>query len=123
MPQFKNKTVIALAVHQQAYPVGENKESYYIRSWFRQDVETGEITSEHTVIKNHYSSKPEPLFSGSYKQCQDHIDAIVAKEGMWERQTEAPWDYVLQPPTAAVVSSNEQDNYPHGAAGPDGHGN
>lgn len=82
---YLNKTNIGIASNQVAYPVGINKDAYYHNTYFCQDVETGEVTVENTVIKNYYSDKKIELFKGTAKECQQFIVDIVEKEGEWIR--------------------------------------
>ncbi len=92
---LKEKTVTGYVSNQVAYPVGEFKEAYNICSFFCQDVETNEVTTNHEVIKNlSYNERPkdkppavgkyrETLFTGTYKECEQFIIDIVEKEGEW----------------------------------------
>lgn len=81
-------TLYAASSEQVAYPVGENKDSYYMTNMYREDVETGEITVTHKVRKNVYS-EDELLFEGTAKECLDYIHTIVSKieaeVGKWVR--------------------------------------
>tara|TARA_R110000868_G_scaffold92281_7_gene256009 strand:+ start:605 stop:979 length:375 start_codon:yes stop_codon:yes gene_type:complete len=83
---------------QVAYPVGINKDSYTITSFFKQDINTLETETEHTVVKNwsyqEYNPKltykegakfSEDLFKGTFKECQQFIIDIVEIEGEWIR--------------------------------------
>jgi len=79
---INNKTVNALNVGMLAYPIGREKDSYYINSWFTQDIETKVIIVEHELVKNFLGPEKkkgvkykegvkfrELLLKGTYKQC------------------------------------------------------
>ncbi len=81
---YIHKQATAYNMQQVAYPVGINKDSYYLQSYFKQDIETLVISVEHKVVKNMFG-KSEELFSGSAKECYNHISNIVETEGEWIR--------------------------------------
>jgi len=82
--------ITSLDVKQVAYPVGICKDSYYHYTYFKQSVETNEISVEHKVYKNYYrGSKSELLFTGTAKECQqfivDLVNKVETEEGYWKR--------------------------------------
>jgi hypothetical protein len=93
---YTRNVITALDVAQIAYPIGPNKDAYYLESYFRQNVETGAIEVSNQVYKNWYGNKKEHLFSGSAKECLVFIAGIVASEGEWIRDEKH--DYVFHPP-------------------------
>lgn len=93
------KSVSAIHTSQIAYPVGPNKDSYSISSWYKQDVNTLEITVEHELIKNWMCNEKkegvvykegtkfkELLFKGTYNECvQFFMDNVMNTQKEWIR--------------------------------------
>lgn len=85
MPRIHNDTmwelpklVTSLQVDQTAYPVGPDKTSYYILSWFNLNPITNETTVKCEVVEKFYeNSKRKDLFKGSYKECHEYIEELV----------------------------------------------
>lgn len=98
---YTTDIITALDAAQIAYPVGPDKDSYYMESYFRQNVKTGELSASNHVFKNWYSGSRELLFSGSPKDCLEYIRGVVAKEGEWVRNEKL--DYVFQLPVGSQV--------------------
>jgi hypothetical protein len=95
---YIRKEIAALDISQIAYPVGINKDSYNLYSYYSEDVETGEITVIHQVYKNWYArDRSEALFTGTIKECYKVIIDIVNKEGEWVR--DGRLNYVHNIPT------------------------
>lgn len=106
---LETKSVTALDTKQVAWPVGQNQDSYTIVTWFKENLETGVITSKHEVVKN-WSSQPkdpnttykegarfrETLFTGSYLQCQSFIADIVKEQGEWRQIPGKPFEKELR---------------------------
>lgn len=106
---INTKTVNAYNHSQVAYPVGVNKDSYSITSYYYENLETGVITVKHEVVKNWSCSNYNPnckykegtrfretLLTGSYLDCVNKIKSIVDEEGEWIRDERL--DYVHQIP-------------------------
>lgn len=83
---INNKTVTGFNNSQIAYPVGPEKDSYNINSWFSQDINTLEIIVKHVLVKNWICTVKKPnvqyregtkfsedLFTGTYKECVDYL--------------------------------------------------
>lgn len=101
MAYYPNKTNISTYSKEYiAFEVGkESKDTYCIMAIARHNIETGEINTQYTVLKNDsYSKKPtdpslikenqkyeEELLKGSAKECLDFIVDIVTKEGYWDQ--------------------------------------
>lgn len=80
-----------------AHEVGEEtKDSYYLQSYYTTNVQTGEITAKHTLVKNDFyppvpTTGPLPgvkyyekLFTGSVKECIDLLKTIIQLQGYWD---------------------------------------
>lgn len=93
---FIHKTIISVNTNQIAFAVGKNKDSYYLLSYFYQNVETNELSSRHEVVKNGSYPEKDPrinypedkkfkevLFQGTAKKCQQYIKDIVDFELEW----------------------------------------
>lgn len=91
---IQTKNVTGHNISQVAYPVGKNQDSYSIVSFFTEDLETGEVTSQHSLVKNWFSPEFNPkykykegarfretIFVGSYKECANKVKEIVEQEG------------------------------------------
>lgn len=75
-----NPQVTSLEVEQVAHPVGPQRDSYYILTWFKLDTISNETTHRCEVIFRFHdvdSNKRANLFKGSYKECYDYIENIV----------------------------------------------
>jgi hypothetical protein len=83
-----NKTHTTFGLDQVAYPVGPNKDGYYIGTHFSLDTETNVVTSKSIAFKNFYStSKCGELTRGTYKECYDYIQQIITPptaEDSWD---------------------------------------
>lgn len=78
---IKSRTRTALDTQQVAYPVGENKDSYNIMTYFRYNTETKETTTTHEVVKN-WMGENKKLLKGSYDECFELIQEIVREENL-----------------------------------------
>lgn len=76
---IKSNIRTALDTHQVAYPVGENKDSYNIMTYFCYETSTKETTVTHEVVKNWFGEN-KTLLKGSYDECFDLIQRIVEEE-------------------------------------------
>lgn len=75
------KTTQAFGVDQIAYPVGPNKDGYYVGTHFYLDTETNLVTSKSIAFENFYSTtKCKQLHTGTYKECYDCIQQLIAPE-------------------------------------------
>ena len=75
-----NNQIIAIDFHQYAYPVGEQKDSYYLLTRFTLNVLSGVSIVQCEVVKNFYSaSKAEVLYTDSAKNCVSFLDDLLSK--------------------------------------------
>lgn len=75
-----DKVVTAIENTQIAFPVGKNRESYIIQTFFHLNPITNEVTHTHQVIKNWSSTtRRENLIKGTYLECYNYINEIVAE--------------------------------------------
>lgn len=107
---ISTKTITALHTSQIAYPVGQDKDSYTIMSWYRENLQTGIITSEHKLVKNWSSDrykKPdvsyaegtrftEDLHTGTYQECVEITKKIVMEQGEWRQIPDKPFEKQLE---------------------------
>ena len=76
-----NKVQSTFEADQVAYPVGPDKDGYYVGTHFSLDTETNVVTSTSIAFKNFYStSKCKELMRGTYKECYDHIQQLIKQE-------------------------------------------
>lgn len=81
-----------------AFSVGrETKDSYSVVSHYHHDHDTDVVEHKHEVVKNwSHSEVPqsgrvegkkyrETIFSGSVKDCHEHVKGIVKEQGYWGR--------------------------------------
>ena len=105
---LETKSITAYNSKQVAFPVGVNQDAYYILSFFRQDINTLDVHTEHSFVKNNMSSEFNPkimykegtkfrekMFNGTYKECQDFIVAIVEQEKEWIRDERFNYIYPI----------------------------
>lgn len=72
------KTTFAFNADQVAYPIGPDKDAYYVGTHFYLDTETNVVTSTSIAFKNFYNlSKSKELMKGTYKECYDCIQQII----------------------------------------------
>lgn len=89
----KLRNITALENTQIAYPVGKDKDSYIIQSFFYLNPITSEVTHTHKVIKNWASStKRQELIQGSYLECYNYINELVAEIAL-QAKTEEEEEY------------------------------
>lgn len=71
------KTIIfASNCQQEMYPVGPNKDAYYIITSFTLDAETNEMQSNSEVKLNYNKGNYSSLFRGTYKECYTFLQQI-----------------------------------------------
>ena len=70
----------AINIKQIAYPIGKEKDSYYLVSYFTLDVETGLIYSFNKAYLNYYGIK-ELLLEGTALECSKVIKELVDARG------------------------------------------
>ena len=78
-----------LNTSQIAYPVGQEKDSYSIQSWYKEDLNTGKVTVRHTLIKNVHLDSAEVMMESSYKECVAAVVAIVREQGEWIKEKDS----------------------------------
>ena len=59
--------------------VGEENDTYSIRSYYWHDIEKDTISHQHEVVKNWISPNKEILFKGTLKECFQFIEDIVVQ--------------------------------------------
>lgn len=79
---IETKRITAYNASQVAYPVGPNKDSYNINSFFYQNLDTLNVTVVCELVRNdlytpkvHKNNKKfrEVLYIGTYKECVDFL--------------------------------------------------
>lgn len=89
---------------QVAYPVGLNKDSYSILTFFNQDLKTGDITVSCEVVENWIGKNKTMLYAGSYLDCVEFTRKLVTEienqYGVWNRDERG--NYVLTNPNSIV---------------------
>ena len=69
----------AVSISTVAPSVGESKDRYSVLSSFVEEIGTGKITSKHEVHANFCENGSSCLFTGTAKECIDHIAELEAQ--------------------------------------------
>lgn len=82
MPKENNmftisESILTLNSDQIAYPIGPDKDSYTIYTWFILDIDTEQVT-HHCEVRKNTSREDKSLFTGTYKECYQYIEEIVS---------------------------------------------
>lgn len=76
-----NQTITSFEHHQVLYPVGVNKDAYYLLIYHSYNVDTELSTQVAEVSKNFYG-KDERLCKGSIEQCLILLRAIAEENNI-----------------------------------------